>query len=185
MKRTRHTPEQFIGKLREAEAMRAAGMSVAQVVQALGVSERTFNRWRRRYGGMKADEAKRLKELDFENARLKKLVTEQAIDLSILREANGCLESRIARAAEVRRVRRRKPADAGFDRVCYTPSAIRSTRCPIATRNRMTCSPSVRPRACSGCPCPPSATGIEARSSPLIATRSTATASTGAPNCSP
>lgn len=91
MKRTRHTPEQIVNKLREADAMLAAGKSVGQVVQALGVSEQTFNRWRNQYGGMKADEAKRLKELEVENARLKKLVAEQAVDISILKEANDSL----------------------------------------------------------------------------------------------
>jgi len=91
MKRTRHTPEQIITKLREADAMLAAGRSVGQVVQALGVSEQTFNRWRNQYGGMKADEAKRLRELEVENARLKKLVAEQAVDISILKEANDYL----------------------------------------------------------------------------------------------
>lgn len=91
MKRTRHTPEQIVTKLREAEAMLAAGRTVGQVVQALGVSEATFNRWRTQYGGMKADEARRLKELEVENARLKRLVAEQAIDLSILKEANEYL----------------------------------------------------------------------------------------------
>jgi len=91
MKRTRHTPEQIVTKLREADAMLAAGRPIAAVVQALGVSEQTFNRWRSQYGGMKADEARRLKELEIENARLKKLVAEQAIDISILKEANDYL----------------------------------------------------------------------------------------------
>lgn len=91
MKRTRHTPEQVIAKLREADAMLAAGRSVGQVVQALGVSEATLHRWRHQYGGMKADEARRLKELEVENARLKRLVAEQAVDLSILKEANDYL----------------------------------------------------------------------------------------------
>lgn len=91
MKRTRHTPEQIVTKLREADAMLAAGKSIAQVVQALGVSEPTFGRWRNQYGGMKADEARRLKELEVENARLKRLVAEQAIDISILKEANDYL----------------------------------------------------------------------------------------------
>lgn len=91
MKRTRHTAEQIVGKLREADAMLAAGRSVAQVVQMLGVSEATYARWRSQYGGMKADEARRLKELEIENARLKRLVAEQAIDLSILKEANDYL----------------------------------------------------------------------------------------------
>lgn len=75
MKRTRHSAEQIVTKLREAEVMLAAGRTVAQVVQALGVSEQTFNRWRSQYGGMKADEARRLKELEIENARLKQAVS--------------------------------------------------------------------------------------------------------------
>lgn len=91
MKRTRHTPEQIITKLREAEAMLAAGRSVGQVVQALGVSEQTFNRWRSQYGGMKAEEAKRLKELEVENARLKKAVADLTLDNQILKEANDYL----------------------------------------------------------------------------------------------
>ena len=91
MKRTRHTPEQIIQKLREAEAMLAAGKTVAQVVQALGVSEPTFNRWRSQYGGMKAEEAKRLKELELENARLKRAVADLTLDNQILKEANDYL----------------------------------------------------------------------------------------------
>lgn len=91
MKRTRHSAEQIVGKLREADAMLAAGRSIAAVVQALGVSEPTYHRWRNQYGGMKADEARRLKELEVENARLKRLVAEQAIDISILKEANDYL----------------------------------------------------------------------------------------------
>ena len=91
MKRTRHTPEQIIVKLREADAMLAAGKTIGQVVQALGVSEQTFHRWRNQYGGMKVDEARRLKELEIENGRLKKLVAEQAIDISMLKEANDYL----------------------------------------------------------------------------------------------
>lgn len=91
MKRTRHSAEQIVTKLREADAMLAAGRSVAQVVQQLGVSEATYSRWRGQYGGMKADEARRLKELELENARLKRLVADQAIDISILKEANDYL----------------------------------------------------------------------------------------------
>jgi putative transposase len=91
MKRTRHSAEQIVTKLREAEAMLAAGRTVAQVVQALGVSEQTFNRWRNQYAGMKADEARRLKELELENARLKKAVADLTIDNQILKEANDYL----------------------------------------------------------------------------------------------
>lgn len=88
MKRTRHSAEQIVNKLREADAMIAAGRSIAQVVQQLGVSEPTYARWRAQYGGMKADEARRLKELEIENTRLKKLVADQALDMAILKEAN-------------------------------------------------------------------------------------------------
>ena len=91
MKRTRHSAEQIVTKLREAEAMLAAGRTVAQVVQALGVSEQTFNRWRNQYGGMKEGEARRLKELELENARLKKAVADLTIDNQILKEANDYL----------------------------------------------------------------------------------------------
>ena len=84
--RTRHKPEQVIVKLRQAEAELAQGVSVGQVCQQLGVSETTFNRWRLQYGGMKADEAKRLKELEDENARLKKLVAELSLDKQMLLE---------------------------------------------------------------------------------------------------
>ena len=86
-KRKRHTPEQIVGKLREADALLNAGQSVGQVIQHLGVSEATFHRWRDQYGGMKAQEAKRLKELEQENARLKKLLAEAELDKAILKEA--------------------------------------------------------------------------------------------------
>jgi transposase-like protein len=91
MKRTRHSADQIVTKLREAEAMLAAGKTVAQVVQALGVSEQTFHRWRNQYGGMKEGEARRLKELEIENARLKKAVADLTIDNQILKEANDYL----------------------------------------------------------------------------------------------
>lgn len=91
MKRTRHTPEQIVTKLREADAMLAAGRSLAQIVQMLGVSEQTYTRWRSQFGGMKQGEARRLRELEIENARLKNLVADQAIDISILKEANTYL----------------------------------------------------------------------------------------------
>lgn len=97
MKRTRHSAEQIVAKLREADAMLAAGRSIAQVVQALGVSEQTFHRWRNQYGGMKADEARRLKDLELENSRLKKLVADQALDMAILKEANSYLGKHQAR----------------------------------------------------------------------------------------
>jgi transposase-like protein len=85
--RTRHTPEQVIAKLRQAEADLAGGLSIAHVCQKLGVSEQTLHRWRNQYGGLKSDEAKRLKELEAENARLKRLVAELALDKQMLQEA--------------------------------------------------------------------------------------------------
>ncbi len=84
----RHTPEQIVRKLREADAELAAGASVPEVTRRLGVSEATFHRWRNQYGGMKADAMKRLKELESENARLKKIVADQAVDISILKEVS-------------------------------------------------------------------------------------------------
>lgn len=87
MKRKRHSPEQIIAKLREAEAGLSAGQTIGQVCQKLGVSEQTFHRWRNQYGGLKADDARRLKELERENARLKKAVADLTLDKAILKEA--------------------------------------------------------------------------------------------------
>jgi putative transposase len=86
MKRKKHNPEQIIKKLREADTMLAADKTIGQVCQALGVSEQTYHRWRAQYGGMKAEEAKRLKELEEENKRLKKLLAEAELDKAILKE---------------------------------------------------------------------------------------------------
>jgi len=83
---TRHTPEQVILKLRQAEADLAQGLTLGQVCQKLGVSEPTLHRWRNQYGGLKQDDAKRLKELEAENARLKRLVAELALDKQMLQE---------------------------------------------------------------------------------------------------
>jgi transposase-like protein len=87
MKRKHHTPEQIIHKLRQADAELAAGQPIAAICQKLGVAEATFHRWRNQYGGMKANDARRLKELQRENARLKRLVADQALDQAILKEA--------------------------------------------------------------------------------------------------
>jgi transposase-like protein len=87
MKRIRHTPEQIIRKLREADAELAAGKAIAEVCKGLGVAETTYHRWRNQYGGMKADEMKRLKDLEKENARLKALVADLSLDKAILQEA--------------------------------------------------------------------------------------------------
>jgi len=86
MKGKKHRPEQIIKKLREADTMLAADKSIGQVCQTLEVSEQTYHRWRAQYGGMKAEEAKRLKELEEENKRLKKLLAEAELDKAILKE---------------------------------------------------------------------------------------------------
>ena len=87
-KKRRHSPEQIVKKLRDADAMEAAGKSIAEVLQSLEVSEATLNRWRNQYGGMKSEEAKRLKNLEEENKQLKKLVVDQALDIQMLKEIN-------------------------------------------------------------------------------------------------
>ena len=86
MKRHRHTPEQAVRKVREGERLLNDGADLAEVLRRLEISEATWNRWRAQYGGMKASEAKRLKELEAENARLKKLVANQALDIDMLKE---------------------------------------------------------------------------------------------------
>jgi putative transposase len=86
MKRHRHTPEQVVRKVREGERLLNDGKDLTEVLRILEISEATWNRWRSQYGGMKASEAKRLKELEAENARLKKLVANQALDIDMLKE---------------------------------------------------------------------------------------------------
>jgi putative transposase len=85
-RRKRHNPEQIVRLLRDADAMLAGGKTMGEVCQALEIAEPTFHRWRNQYGGMKAEEAKRLKQLDEENKRLKKLLAEAELDKAILRE---------------------------------------------------------------------------------------------------
>jgi transposase-like protein len=87
MPRKRFTTEQVIAKLREAEVELARGRTVPQTCKKLGVSEQTYYRWRKEYGGLRIDQAKRFKELEKENARLKKLVADLSLDNDILREA--------------------------------------------------------------------------------------------------
>ena len=84
--RKRHTPEQVVTKLREAEADLAHGLTLGQVCQKLAISEPTYHRWQQRYGGLKKDDARRLKELEAENARLKRLVAELLLDKQMLQE---------------------------------------------------------------------------------------------------
>jgi len=85
-RRRRHTPEQIIRKLREADRLLAEGQQVPEVAKALEVSEQTFHRWRAQYGGMKAEDARRLKELERENAQLKRIVADQLLENQALRE---------------------------------------------------------------------------------------------------
>lgn len=86
MKRHRHTPEQAVRKLREGERVLNEGKDLAEVLRYLEITESTWHRWRQTYGGMKADAVKRLKELEVENARLKKLLAEAELDKAMLKE---------------------------------------------------------------------------------------------------
>ena len=88
MARKRYTAEQIIGHLRQAEIRISEGKTVAEVVRELGVSEQTYYRWRKEYGGMEVEQLRRLKELEQENARLKHLVADQALDNAILKEVS-------------------------------------------------------------------------------------------------
>jgi len=87
MKGKKHKPEQIIGKLREADIMLNAGSTIGEVCQKLSISEQTFHRWRAQYGGMKSQAAKKLKDLEQENNRLKRAVAELTLDKQILKEA--------------------------------------------------------------------------------------------------
>lgn len=84
-RRRRHSPEQIVKKLRDADAMLNSGKDLAVVLQSLEVSESTLERWRKQYGGMKSEEAVRLKKLEEENKRLKELVAEKELDIKALK----------------------------------------------------------------------------------------------------
>ena len=86
MKRKRHTPEQIVRKLREGDRMLNEGTDLAEVLRHLEISESSWHRWRVQYGGMKADEVKRLRELERENARLKKIVADKSLEIDMLEE---------------------------------------------------------------------------------------------------
>ena len=88
MPRPKHTPEFIIGKLREVEVLVAKGATVAEASRQIGVTEQTLYRWRKEYGGMRVDQARRLKDLEAENTRLKKLVADLSLDKMILAEAS-------------------------------------------------------------------------------------------------
>jgi putative transposase len=87
MAKKRHTAEQIISKLREAEVLLSKGTRMPQVCRKLGVTEQTYYRWRKEYGGVRTDQFKRLKEVEKENARLKKVVADLTLDNAILKEA--------------------------------------------------------------------------------------------------
>jgi transposase-like protein len=87
MGRVRFTPEQIIGKLREAELLLGQGANIGEAIRKLGVSEQTYYRWRKKYGGMIIDQVRRLKELETENNRLKKLVADFSLDNAILKDS--------------------------------------------------------------------------------------------------
>lgn len=88
MARKRYSPEQIITHLREAEVLLARGETVGSVCRQLGITSNTYYRWRKEYGGLEVDQAKRLKELERENMRLKKVVADQALDIAILKEVS-------------------------------------------------------------------------------------------------
>jgi putative transposase len=87
MPKVRHSSEQIINKLREAEVLQSQGMPVREVSKRLGITDQTYYRWRKEYGGLRVDQAKRLKDLEKENGRLKKVVAELTLDAAILKEA--------------------------------------------------------------------------------------------------
>jgi transposase-like protein len=86
MGRKRYPPEQIIRKLREAEVLLSTGMTVGEAARKLGITDQTYCRWRREYGGLRTDQARRLKELERENARMKKMVAELSLDNQVLKE---------------------------------------------------------------------------------------------------
>jgi transposase-like protein len=88
MPKKTYTPEKIINKLREAEVLLSQGVTLAVIWKKIGVSDCTYYRWRKEYGGMRIEQAKRLKELEQENSRLKKLVADLSLDISILKEAS-------------------------------------------------------------------------------------------------
>jgi len=88
MGKRRFTTEQIIGKLREAEVLQSQGVSIGKICKQLEITEQTYYRWRKEYGGIRIDQAKRLKALEQENARLKKIVADLTIDNTILKEAS-------------------------------------------------------------------------------------------------
>ena len=86
MSRKRYSAEEIVNKLRQADVLIAQGRTISQVCKEIGVADQTYYRWRKEYGGMRVDQAKRLKDLEKENTRLKRIVADQALDLAILKD---------------------------------------------------------------------------------------------------
>ena len=86
MKRKRHTPEQIVGHLREAEKLLSEGKTIVQVIKKLGVTKQTYYRWKRDYAGASTDQMKKLRQLERENSELKKIVAEQTLDIRVLKD---------------------------------------------------------------------------------------------------
>ena len=87
MPRKKHTPEEIVAKLRQVDVLASQGVAIAEAVRQIGVTEVTYYRWRQEYGGLKLDQVKRLKELELENARLRKAISDLTLDKLILKEA--------------------------------------------------------------------------------------------------
>ena len=87
MPRKKHTPEEIVAKLRQVEVLASQGVAIAEAVRQIGVTEVTYYRWRQEYGGLRLDQVKRLKELELENARLRKAISDLTLDKLILKEA--------------------------------------------------------------------------------------------------
>jgi putative transposase len=87
MPQKRFTPEQIVAKLREAEVLQAKGQSIAELCRQMSITEQTYYRWRKEYGGLRVDQAKRFKQMEQENTRLRKLVADLSMDNAILKEA--------------------------------------------------------------------------------------------------
>jgi putative transposase len=102
MGKKRHTPEEIIGKLREAEIVLAQGGITADACRRIGVTEQTFYRWRKEYGGLKVDQARRMKDLERENARLRQAIADLTLDKLILQEAARGAEDRRSQTSEPR-----------------------------------------------------------------------------------
>ena len=119
MPRKRHKPEEIVAKLRQVDVLVSQGQSVADAVRSIGVTEVTYYRWRQEYGGLKTDQDRRLKELETENARLRRAVADLTLDKLILREAasGNCRAPRVA-----------APASSTFDTSLGSPSAAPAPR---------------------------------------------------------